>query len=289
MMDSESQQTTVTQEEDFTSVRGEANVKETKTDKSIKTASSSRWSELPDDVLRSVFERLSLVDFHRANMVCSNWNSCSKRSLVRKIGSPWLILFPEDGGCALYNPDEARVYRTTRDFSGTRFLANSGKWFLVLDSVSNLCIIDVFSEKRIHLPPLESFKGALFSLERVGDKRFKASLVYGSKVYTQRAENLRGLLWVDEEKQEYVVVWFFGLGAQYLAYWKNGEDHHSEVSTQIDRKDLKGLSDIVLHGGGNSLYALNTDQVVQNLKFSRIGGFFYVGAYPLTEGARFNN
>lgn len=148
--------------------------------KSMDTTNSSRWSELPIDILRSLLERLRFVDFHRAKIVCSYWYSCSKQSLLRKTWSPWLILFPEKGGCAIYNPDEAKDYKTKRDSSGIRFLANSVNWFLVLDSRSNLYIIDVFSEKKIDLPPLESIKNGLYSLEQVGGKAFKARFNNGS-------------------------------------------------------------------------------------------------------------
>ncbi|EOA21760.1 hypothetical protein CARUB_v10002216mg [Capsella rubella] len=114
-MDSETQQTTVIQE----TLVGEANVKET--GKSMETPTS--WSELPIDMLRSVFSRLALADFHRAKIVCSSWHSCSKVSLPRKSG-PWLFLSLEDGDCAVYNPEEDRVYRRKRVFSGTRIQAN---------------------------------------------------------------------------------------------------------------------------------------------------------------------
>ncbi|CAL9231529.1 unnamed protein product [Arabidopsis halleri] len=57
------------------SVVGEANVKEK--DKSMETLNSSPWSELPGDILRSVFERLSFVDFQSAKIVCLNWYSSS--------------------------------------------------------------------------------------------------------------------------------------------------------------------------------------------------------------------
>ncbi|KAL0873492.1 hypothetical protein Bca101_023197 [Brassica carinata] len=77
-------------------------------------------------------------------------------SLKRRSGSPGLMLFPKDGGCLLYNPKEGTFQRKLGDFSGCRFLANSGNWLLVLDSGSNLYIVDVFSEKKIRLPSLES-------------------------------------------------------------------------------------------------------------------------------------
>ncbi|KAG7551887.1 Quinoprotein amine dehydrogenase beta chain-like [Arabidopsis thaliana x Arabidopsis arenosa] len=230
------------------------------------------WSEIPMDILRSVFERLSFVDFHRAKIVCSNWYSCSKQTLPRKNTSPWLILFPEeDGNCALYNPEEARVYKTKRDLSRFRFLANSGNWFLVLDSKSNLYIIDLFSEKKIDLPPLESFKGAKYNLKRVGDKKIKEvrlEIVYNSFLIL-KAKNLRGLLWVDEKKEEYVVVWYFSdkHTIDYSAFCKNGEDHYHEIPTHF------GISDMVLTSCGDSLYILRSGDYITKLDLSGQEGF----------------
>ncbi|XP_019097436.1 PREDICTED: F-box protein At5g25290-like [Camelina sativa] len=139
----------------------------------MKTPNFAFRSDLPMDILTSVFKRLSFVDLHRAKIVCLNWYSCSKQTLLCKKRHPWLILFPENDVCSLYNPDEGRVYKTKRDFSGIRFLENSGNWFLVLDSKSKLYIINLFSEKHIDLPPLESMKRDHYSLERVGDNEFK--------------------------------------------------------------------------------------------------------------------
>jgi len=154
------------------------------------------------------------------------------------------MLFPEDG-CVLYNPEEDnRVYNTKRDFSKTRFLANSGNLFLTVDVESNLYIIDLFSEKRINLPPLDSVEG-LFTLKRIGDKDFEEKFTRPSFGYrNQNVVNLRGLLWVDEEnKEEYTVVWFFDTGANYITYCKNGEDHYHTIPTYIDviHRELRGI------------------------------------------------
>ncbi|EOA22884.1 hypothetical protein CARUB_v10003616mg [Capsella rubella] len=202
------------------------------------TPSCIQWSELPMDILRSVFELLSFVDFNRAKLVNRNWYLCSKQTSPRIDKSPWLILFPHDGGCALYNPNEARVYKTKRDLSDIRFLANSGNWFLVLDSKLDLCIIDLFSDKKIHLPALDMSTKS--SLGRQGTRYSSAGT----------AGDLRGLLWVDEKKEEYVVVWYFGWNTESLAFCKNGEDHYRKVPGSID---LEYICDIVLIRG-DSIY-----------------------------------
>ncbi|VVB14085.1 unnamed protein product [Arabis nemorensis] len=214
----------------------------------METPNSSSWSELPMDILISLLERLNFADFHRAKMACSNWYLCSKQTLLLKSGPPWLMLFPKDG-CVLYNPDEDRVYKPKRDFSGIRFLPNSGKWFLVVDSRSQLCIIDVFSEKRIDLPPLESIKGGLYSLERLGDEEFKEELISCGYRVIQSAENLRGVLRVDEKMEEYIVVWCFNSirsNSNYIGFCKNGEGHYREITAHME--ELLGLSDMVLCG-----------------------------------------
>ncbi|CAE5978288.1 unnamed protein product [Arabidopsis arenosa] len=143
----------------------------------METTNPSNWSNLTLNILISLFKRLSYVDFHRAKMVCSYWYSGSKQTVTRKSGIPWLMLFPDDGGCLLCNPYEKVVYKTKRDCSGSRFLASCGKWLLMLDSRSRLYIIDVFSGNRIDLPPLESLLSNYSALKR-------------------------DILWVDEETKE---------------------------------------------------------------------------------------
>ncbi|CAN6830155.1 unnamed protein product [Brassica oleracea] len=92
----------------------------------METPNSGSWSELPMDILRFLLEHLCFIDFHRAKMVCRNWYLCSKQTVRRRSGSPLLILSSEDD-CVLFNPEEDRVNKSTRDLSGTRFLANSGR------------------------------------------------------------------------------------------------------------------------------------------------------------------
>ncbi|KAL0686070.1 hypothetical protein Bca4012_052918 [Brassica carinata] len=128
----------------------------------MEAPSSGGWSELPVDILRYLLERLSFFDFHRAAIVCSNWYLCSKQTLRLKFRSPLLMLCPEEGGCRL---------------SGYQFLGNSGKWFLVVDSRSDLYIIDVFSHKRMLLPRLETLKGGPHEIQGVGENEFKENLI----------------------------------------------------------------------------------------------------------------
>jgi len=125
------------------------------------------------------------------------------------------MLIAEEYGCRIYNPEDGRVYEPKSDFSGYRFLGSSGKWFLVVDSRMKLYIIDVFSEKRIELPPLESFKGSLFKIWRDGEENVKHLLMDGfsyRRGNLHAAEDLRGRLWVDNKDENYVAVWQFEMG-----------------------------------------------------------------------------
>ncbi|XP_010455133.1 PREDICTED: F-box protein At5g25290-like [Camelina sativa] len=234
-----------------------------------------RWSELSNDILRSLLERLSIVDFHRAKIVCRNWYICSKQTSRRQKRSPWLMLFQESSDCVLYNPDEDRVYKKRkRDFSRIRFLANSGNWFLTLDSGSNLCIVDVFSDGRINLPPLHSVKGGHFTLKRIGDGEFIERVASGDLGYSNMSVvDLRGLLWVDENKEEeYTVAWFFDTGSPYIAFCKKGEDHYRTIPTRIDvPREFRGLSDMVLRG--DILYVYTTRRFIRILDLSGQEGF----------------
>ena len=171
----------------------------------METLNPLTLSELPHDLLRNIFKRLSFADFHRAKIVCSTWNSISKQTAPPKTKSLWLTLFPQgEDSCVLYNPDEDMIYKSERDFSGIRFLANHENWFLVIDSKSNLFIIDVFSENRIDFPPLESLMPDNFTFERLGDNKFKWQVTnylpeQDLIISYQTSEDLSGLLWVDKK------------------------------------------------------------------------------------------
>ncbi|CAN8311862.1 unnamed protein product [Cochlearia groenlandica] len=92
------------------------------------------------DPIRSILERLSFVDYHRARSVSSLWYLASTSSFPgTNPTTPWIILFPEEddvnnhdkyGWCKLYDPI-SHSYYTLRDlgfnFASSHCLASSAK------------------------------------------------------------------------------------------------------------------------------------------------------------------
>ncbi|KAF2561083.1 hypothetical protein F2Q70_00018773 [Brassica cretica] len=187
------------------------------------------------DLLRCLLERLSFVDFHCAKMVCSNWYLCSKQTLGPKAGSPMLIVSQEEGSYPLYNPEEDRVY----------------------------------SNERIRLPPLETVKSSLYKIERLGgDKGFNEFIIIEHETFSSgnlvSAEDLRAVLWVDEKKGDYVVVWRFD-ACPYLRFCRKGDVHYREISTRFGVPS-GGLESVVLKGYG--LYVQTEQGYIRHLDLS---------------------
>ncbi|XP_010478094.1 PREDICTED: F-box protein At5g25290-like isoform X2 [Camelina sativa] len=198
--------------------------------------------------------------------------------LQPKGGSPLLMLSQEKDGCRVYNPGDDTVYETKSDLSGYRFVASSGKWFLVIDSRMKLYIIDVFGEEeRIDLPGLETFKGSHFKIERVGEDKIRhVAFRTLSRTDPSTAEDVRGRLWVEDKKGgDFVVLWLFER-SNYIAFCKKGDDHYREISTRDGvLGELRGVNDMLLKG--YDLYIFATRGFVRHLDLSpRHDGFIDV-------------
>jgi len=133
-----------------------------------------------------------------------------------------------------------------------------------------LYIIDVFSEKRIELPPLESFKGSLFKILRDGEENVKHMQMADNDPirdeFPHAAEDLRGRLWVEDKNGNYVVVWQFEKN-QFLGFCRTGDDHYREIPTQLEvQRELRGLYDMVLKG--YNLYVFATREFIRHLDLS---------------------
>lgn len=190
------------------------------------------------------------------------------------------MLFPNDGGCVLYNPKEGKMERSLGDFSGYRFLANSGNWCLVLDSEYDLSIINVFSKETIPLPSLEKNNSTTSIIRRVGStNRFER---VGSHGYFDELSSdvVRGLLWVDEKGEDHVVVWLFDLpGHAFISFCKKGDTHYTDIPlfhpTLRRSHYLDGLSEMVLKE--KRLYITSDARFVRVLDLSGEQGTFQEG------------
>ncbi|XP_019092469.1 PREDICTED: LOW QUALITY PROTEIN: F-box protein At2g05970-like [Camelina sativa] len=161
---------------------------------------TSKWSELCPDLLRCVLERLSITDFNRAKYVCSSWHSVSRGCAPKRNQIPWLILFPRDDiinnnnndSCMLFVPDERdRVYRTRDlgvDFVQSCCLATYGSWLLMMDTRSNLNILNPLTGENIALPITTT----------------KSVVPPELPKYERRS---LACLWIDDRSKDYVVVW----------------------------------------------------------------------------------
>ncbi|KAL1196440.1 F-box protein [Cardamine amara subsp. amara] len=199
------------------------------------------------------------------------WSSSDLQG--QKSGSPGLILFEKDGSYALYNPKEGKIERNLGDFSGCRLLANSGNCVLLLDSGSNLYIKDVFSEKKISLPSLDSIMPCTSSVKRVGDRGFVRK--DSDCTFTGlTCDDVRGLLWVSESGKEFVVVWLFDRpGHPYISFCRKGDTHYTDISLFFrDSHWLDGLSFMVVKG--YRLYISTNRRYVRILDLSGEQGTF---------------
>ncbi|KAJ0266501.1 hypothetical protein HA466_0004960 [Hirschfeldia incana] len=198
---------------------------------------------------------------------------------------------PKDGGCVLYNPKEGKIERNLQgDFPGCRFLANSGNWWLVLDSGCNFYIIDVFSKETIRLPSLESIRSTTCTIKRVGDKGFLR--LDSTNIFVEQdsdavsCDDVRGLLWVDEGGKDYVVVWFFDheYDHDYVSFCKKGDTHYTDIPLFYpDNHWFKGLSEMVLRG--YTLYITTSRRFVRVLDLS--GSSFKECTKPFPMLSRF--
>jgi len=101
-------------------------------DSNEKTCDDSNQPILVVDLIRSILERLSFVDFHRARCISSLWYTASE-SCIGGPSTPWIILFPNEfvernnDSCKLYDPRNYSSYivRDLRfDMARSRCLAS---------------------------------------------------------------------------------------------------------------------------------------------------------------------
>ncbi|KAH0932598.1 hypothetical protein HID58_009715, partial [Brassica napus] len=224
----------------------------------ISMSNMVKWSELNADVLQSILERLSIINYLKARSVCKNWRVVCKQISSIQDKFPWIIIFPrrrpKSSTCQVFNPQEGKLYTLRNlgnDFSTHQCIATSGSWLLMLDLRSNLYVLNVFTRERIDLPPLESHQGRL-QVNRLQNNTFTFMINQSSAPGRNVLNRTKAVLWVDEKTKGYLVVWSIGLS--YIMYTKNGIDFWREIPIKEGPENLHGCQDIVYKD--NNLYIL---------------------------------
>ncbi|CAH8358650.1 unnamed protein product [Eruca vesicaria subsp. sativa] len=228
-------------------------------------------SELNSDVLQSILERLSIIDYLKARSVCKNWYIVCKQMSPIQDKFPWIISFPrrrpKSSTCQVFNPKEGKFYTLRNlgnDFSTHQCLATSGSWLLMLDLRSNLYVLNVFTRERIELPTLESHQGRL-QVHRLQNNTFTFMINQSSVSASNVLNRTKAVLWVDEKTNGYIVVWSIGLS--YIMYTRSGFDFWREIPTKEGPENLHGCQDIVYKD--NKLYVLSRLNRIRILDFSQ--------------------
>lgn len=167
------------------------------------------WSKLYPDLLRSIFESLSCLDFHRARTVCSNWYAVSRTCPLY----PWRIVI-RGKNSVLFDPIQDKIYTKNLlgiDFSKIHCLASYGNWILIVDLRLDFHLLNVFTRERINLPSLESsLRGDRpFRFIRNDDFGYFLEL-YGTKFL---------LTWNDFRFEKTAILWVNGRNGDYIVAW----------------------------------------------------------------------
>lgn len=189
------------------------------------------WSELPLDLLISVFTRLSFANFQRAKSVCSSWHSASRQCVPKNHQIHWLVLFPEDNNnpCTLFNPEEKDKRYRTKDlgleFAESFCIETYRSWLLMSNRMHNLYIVNLFTHERIDLPPVEAQHGVTKMERTLDDDVFRITSHNGKEYKGIRRRS--PVLWIDEETREYVVLW--ELRGLCVVYSRKGDTSWNQI------------------------------------------------------------
>ncbi|KAF9588047.1 hypothetical protein IFM89_007288 [Coptis chinensis] len=167
--------------------------------KGVSWESSGSWSQLPEELLSLINERLSLLDLIRFSCVCPTWRCVSASEISnRRYRLPWLILPNEfesnsnekdcssrdlflgygdmyarmfhmhckqdtyycDGLLSFYSVLERKIYRVETPH-GQRICGTSFGWLIIIGENSDMKLFHPFTGKVLDLPPLQVSNNAL--------------------------------------------------------------------------------------------------------------------------------
>ncbi|XP_043697714.1 F-box protein At2g17690-like [Telopea speciosissima] len=129
-----------------------------------KKAAISGLSQIPEELLVMIMQRLTLPDMIRFGCVCSSWRSVSAPARHGKL--PWLML-PYDtregngayGFFSLYNRQFYKLQLP--EAAGARIFGSSHGWLVTVHPESGIHLLHPFSRVRLQLPSLSTFPAVL--------------------------------------------------------------------------------------------------------------------------------
>jgi hypothetical protein len=127
-------------------------------------APSPDWSELPVDILHTIFELLECPDNLRVTAVCTAWHKASSEVCHRISQTPWLLYCteaasPSDVG--MYSLSEQRAYMVTLPdppIAGRFLIGSSHGWLITADEKSDLVLLNPITSEQMRLPPVTTMQ-----------------------------------------------------------------------------------------------------------------------------------
>lgn len=121
-------------------------------------APSSKWADIPSEILDSIFEHLSLRDVIAAESVCTRWFSSAKSFITFKSQSqspqcPLLLLFPQE--------DENGLENVPEEFIESACIGSSHGWLIFLDKRGAPLLFNPHLRIHIQFPYIGSLLGVL--------------------------------------------------------------------------------------------------------------------------------
>ncbi|XP_042495091.1 uncharacterized protein LOC122074330 [Macadamia integrifolia] len=129
-----------------------------------KKAATSGWTQIPDELLIMIMQKLTLPDMIRFGCVCSSWRSASAPARHGKL--PWLMLpydtLANDGAYGFFSLYDQQFYKLQLpEAAGARIHGSSHGWLVTVHPESGIHLLHPFSRVRIQLPSLSTFPDVL--------------------------------------------------------------------------------------------------------------------------------
>ncbi|PRQ60002.1 putative F-box domain-containing protein [Rosa chinensis] len=223
------------------------------------------WSELPNQILESVLERLDLLaDYVRFSVVCRSWNFIAKDNRKKRVKMPCchpppMLLINTDIGdiWKVYNVTDDKLLDLQVRVPNTRFCGSSKGWLIFVENDFTVTLINPFFRVRgrvekensiIHLPPLRLIKE--IDMSRVRHERY----VYKATISADPVLNAN----------ECIVVVITQPGYQ-LAFIRLGKDR---AWSYIDgRARGRGFDEVIFLGG--KFYGVRNNGRLLSLEITR--------------------